>query len=123
MIYRIAQYAATDPEIPRYQLKAYLGTATFLNKETIGILAVYHDRPQRYDAAQSTFLEQMAHLLSQAVERYDVEARLTRKINNYKLITAISATAVTAPPDKSLQYCLKKIGRWVQADGAAFFLG
>ena len=116
-----SQFAATDPEISHYQLKAYLGTAMYLNNETIGILAVYHDRSQQYDAVHSTFIEQMAHLLSHAVERYEIETRLTRKINNYKLITAISATAVTAPPDKFLQYCLKKIGRWVQADGAAFF--
>ena len=114
-------FAASDSNVRRYQLKTYLGAAVRVNDEVVGALAVFGDQPHRYDVGQTEFLGMLAQVISLFEEQCLLAGHLLRKINNSKLITAISATAVSAPPGEFMPYCLKKIGRWLHADGAALF--
>lgn len=114
-------YAASDPDVRRYKLKTYLGAAVKVNEAVIGALAVFDDRSDRLDISQVQILRMMAHSISLIEAHRLAEAQLTRRINNSRLVAAVSANAITASFTKFLSSCLKRIAQWSRADTGVFF--
>jgi len=114
-------YAASDPDVRRYKLKTYLGAAVKVNEAIIGALAVFDDQSDRFDISQVQTLEIMAHSISLVEEHRLVEVQLTRRINNSRLVAAVSAKAITASSAKFLSSCLKRVAQWARADAGVFF--
>jgi PAS domain S-box-containing protein len=111
-------YGATDPDVRRHRLRAYIGVPVNLDGRTIGSLTVYDVRPRVFKDRHRHLLKIMAQWVARAAERQLIEKRMVRKRANDKLLSAVSAKAISTRNDTFLDFCLQTIGRSLKLDAA-----
>lgn len=109
-------YVSTDPNVSRFGLRAYAGTVVRLPGRLIGSLVVYDHRPRAFDESGRMVLSIVSHWLAGIYARRLLERRLAQKAVNEKMLSSISAKAISTPDDAFVEFCLQTIGQTLGLD-------
>ncbi|MFZ1983650.1 MAG: GAF domain-containing protein [Desulfatitalea sp.] len=109
-------YATSDPDVARYHLRAYAGASVRLQGRTIGSLAVYDDRPRGFDEIQCAVLNIASHWVASITAKLSTEQQLARKSANEKVLSAVSAKAISTHDSSFIDFCLQTIGHSIGLD-------
>ncbi len=111
-------YLASDPDVRRYGLRAFCGAAIRMNGRTVGALAVYGQEPRRFEDLGRMVLSLVAHWTAGRFVRRDLETQLAQKAARARMISAISAMAISTPDNAFIEFCLRTIGQGLALDFA-----
>jgi PAS domain S-box-containing protein len=103
-------YRTSDPDIARHRLKAYIGAPIGLRGRIIGSLAVYDDHPRLFNEVQIHWVHLMARLFSFLVEQQRLKRWLRHRKIRDRLLSALSAKAISTHDNSFLDYFLQTIG-------------
>lgn len=111
-------HAKTDPTLRRFGLQSCLGAPIRCADTIVGFLAVFDDRIREFDETQRRLMRLVAHMISISAERRYYARKLAHKRTNDKVLTAVSAEAISTRDDTFLDFCLKTVGRSFNVDDA-----
>lgn len=109
-------YATSDPDVARYHLRAYAGASVRLRGRTIGSLAVYDDRPRKFDEIQCAVLNMASHWVACITAQLSNEQQPARKSASDNVLLAVSTKAISTHDSSFIDFCLQTIGHSLGLD-------
>lgn len=112
-------FVTSDPDIQQHHLRAYAGAPLRMGGDVVGSLAVYDDQPRRFSVAQRSMLQIIAQLVAYIAQQKAHEMRFQRLKDNEKMLSELSAKAISTQDDSFLDICLQAMGEASRLDAAA----
>lgn len=111
-------FAASDPDVKKFCCGGYMGTLVRKKGRSIGSVAAYCDPSHTFAEGDLQLLRMVACLVSNAIEREDIETQFQSKDFYERLLLAISSRAIATQSGSFLDFCLNTISSSMGLDTA-----
>lgn len=115
-------YWDTDPDLARFQLKAYIGCPVMVAGKIIGAFALFGQSPSHFDTACIRLINLLTAIIATIEQHQQIVKNLSDKLRRETMLSEISVSAVSQMKmEKFVAYCIERIGCSMSADGVSLF--
>ncbi len=119
---RNSRFWNSDPDLKRYKLSTYIGCPVHVSGKVAGSLALYGQKQGEYDPADARIVCLAANIIAFIEDRRLAENDLRWKFEREKMLSDISASAVSdSDLDPFIAHCFDIIGPALEADSMALY--
>lgn len=115
-------YWNSDPDLSRFQLKAYIGCPVIISGNLVGSFALFGRIPGTFDTSCVSLMHLLAEIIAIVDQHQQVEKDLSDKLRREKMLSEISVSAVSnMKREKFVTHCVELLGLSMAADGVSLF--